>query len=123
MPKQVYLETRLKIFRIEDLNGEEYYIVAKSKNEALKYYLKELNFENFNECDLEIREIEKADDCQINLNNDDEFLLNLINKNRNDADKIEIINIWNLLKYNLIVNILQDKAIKIPNVICSSTFN
>lgn len=117
----MYLETVLKIFRIDD--GEEHFIVAETKDNAVTYFMKEMNFSDLQECDLEVEEIQKDDDIQINLNGDDDLLLELINRYRNVNDRLESINIWSLLKYYLIVDEIRENEIEIPYVIASSTFN
>jgi len=114
------LDTSLKIVKIDD--GEEYFIVVKSTEDAKKYYLKEMNFENIQEDDLEVREIQKDEDIQINLNGDDDLLLELINRYRRADKRLETINIWDLLKYNILELKLQDKELEIPCVISSSTY-
>lgn len=116
----MYLEANLKIIRIDD--GEEYFIVAENKEDAVNLFLKEFNFENLNVTDLEVREIKKDEDIQINLNNDSDLLLELINRYRNVKERIETINIWDLLKYTLIEDKLQDRKTEIPYVISSSIF-
>lgn len=116
----MYLDTNLKIFRIDD--GEEHHIVAKTKEDAINYFMENLNFEDIKRCCLQIFEVDKDGDIQINLSSDDDLLLALINRYRNEKDKIETINIWDLLKYNLISCKLQDREIEIPYAICSSTF-
>lgn len=116
----MYLDTELKIFRIDD--GEEHFIVAENKENAIKLFMKELNFEELQESKLEVREISKDEDIQINLNGDDDLLLELINRYRNVKERIKSINIWDLLKYNLIQDKLQSKEIEIPYIISSSTF-
>lgn len=117
----MYLDTQLKIFRIDD--GEEHFIVAENKENAIKLFMKELNFEELQESEFEVREISKDEDIQINLNGDDDLLLELINRYRNVKERMESINIWDLLKYNLIQDKLQSKEIEIPYVISSSTFS
>ena len=119
---KTYLDTDLKIIRIDD-DDEEHFIVAKNRDDALLYFLKEMNFSDLQESDLEIREIQKDEDIQVNLNSDSDILLELINRYRNITNKVESINIWDLLKYNLIADKLQDREIEIPYVISSSTFN
>ena len=116
----MYLETVLKIFRIDD--GEEHFIVAETKEGAITYFMKEMNFSDLQECDLEVEEIQKDDDIQINLNGDDDLLLELINRYRNINDKVESINIWQLLKYNLITDEIREIETEMPYVIASSTF-
>jgi len=116
----MYLETSLKIYRIDD--GEEHFIVAENKDEAIKYFMKELNFEDLQECDLEIEDIKRDDDIQINLNGDDDLLLELINRYRRVNDRLESINIWSLLKYHLISDEIKENETEIPYVIASSTF-
>lgn len=116
-----YLETSLKIFRVDD--GEEHFIVAENQNDAKEWFFKEMNFSDLQESDLEIREILKDEDIQINLNCDSDLLLELINRYRNITNKVESINIWDLLKYNLIAGKLKDREIEIPYVISSSTFD
>lgn len=113
------LETNLKIFRIDD--GEEHFIVAETREDAIGYFMKELNFEDLQECDLEIKKLKKDDDIQINLT-DDDLLLELINRYRNINDKVETLNIWSLLKYNLITDEIREIETEIPYVISSSTF-
>jgi len=117
----IYLETNLKIFRIDD--GEEHFIVAETKEDAVEYFLKEMNFENIQECDLEVKEIQKDDDIQINLSQDDDLLLELINRYRNIKDTTGDTNIWTLLKYNIITDEVRGNELEIPYVIASSTFN
>jgi len=114
------LDTSLKIVKIDD--GEEYFIVVKSTEDAKKYYLKEMNFENIQEDYLEVREIQKDEDIQINLNGDDDLLLELINRYRRADERLETINIWDLLKYNILELKLQDKELEVPCVISSSTY-
>jgi hypothetical protein len=116
-----YLNTDLKIFRIDD--GEEHFIVAEIKEDAIQLFMKELNFEELQECDLEVREIQKDEDIQINLNGDSDLLLELINRYKNIKDRKETINIWNLLKFNLIEDKLKKIESEIPYVISSSTFD
>ena len=116
---KMYLNTDLKIFRVDD--GEEHFIVAPIQEEAIKCFLQELNFEEMAESELEVREISEDEDIQINLNSDDDLLLELINRYR--KDRIECINIWNLLKYNIIADELKGNEIQIPYVIASSTFS
>jgi hypothetical protein len=118
---EMYLETDLKIFRIDD--GEEHFIVTITKEDAIKLFMKELNFEDLQECDLEVREIQKDEDIQINLNDDSDLLLELINRYRNIKDRKETISIWDLLEFNLITDKLQDREIEVPYVISSSTFD
>jgi len=116
---EMYLDTELKILKIDD--GEEHFIVAENKEDAIKLFMKELNFEELQESELEVREIRKDEDIQINLNSDDDLLLELINRYR--KDRIESINIWNLLKYNIIADELKGNGIELPYVISSSTFS
>lgn len=115
-----YLDTNLKIIRIDD--GEEHFIVAENKEDAIKLFMKEMNFEDLQECDLEIREIQKDEDIQIKLDNDQDLLIEIINRYKNIKDKDETVNIWKFLKYNLIEDELRDFGIDIPYVIASSTF-
>ena len=118
----MFLEVKdLNIFRIED--EEEHFIVAENKEDAIKYFFSELNFNDIQEYDLKIREIQKDEDIQVNLNTDDDLLLELINKYRVAHERMETISIWDLIKYNLLKDKLQDRKIEIPYVICSSIFS
>lgn len=118
----MYLElNNLKIFQIQD--GEQHYIVAETEEKAIEYFLKAMNYNDLQECDLEVREIQKDEDIQVNLSNDDDLLLELINRYRLAHERVEIINMWDLLKYILLKDKLQDRETEIPYVICSSTFN
>ena len=114
------LNTDLKIFRIDD--GEEHFIVAETREDVIQLFMNELNFEDLQECDLEVREIQKDEDIQINLNGDSDLLLELINRYRSIKDRKETINIWDLLKFNLIKDKLKERESEIPYVISSSTF-
>lgn len=116
----MYLEVNLKIFRIDD--GEEYLIVSKDKEGAVNLFLKEFNFENLDVMDLDVREIQNDEDFQINLSGDDDLLIKLINRYRATGERIETINIWNLLKYSIIEKELQEKEFEVPYVISSSIF-
>lgn len=118
---RTYLDTNLKIIRIDD--GEEHFIVAETKEDAVKLFMKELNFEDLQESDLEVRDIQKNEDIQVNLNSDSDLLLELINRYRNIKDRKETINIWDLLKFYLIEDKLKEIEPEIPYVISSSTFN
>lgn len=112
--------TGLKIFQIED--GEQHYIAATTIQEAKNCFLKEMNFDDIQESDLQIREIGQEEDIQVNIV-DNDLLVKLINKYRNKKDKTTSINIWVYLKYLIIEKELQDNILQVPFVISSSTFN
>lgn len=117
----MYLDIKdLEIIQIDD--GEQHFIVAKNEADAKECFFKELNFENLQECDLQVWKISKDEDIQINLSSDDDLLLQLINRYRNIKDRVETINIWDLLKFIILENTLQERELELPFIVSSSTF-
>ena len=116
-----YLYTDLKIFEFED--GETHWIVARNKQEAIKFY--ENDYINQNQDILEegyeVREILKDTTIQINIDEDID-LLHIINRYKNQNEKIDHINIWLYLKYWIVEQALQDKNFIVPNLIASTVY-
>jgi len=115
-----YLNTNLKIFRIED--GENHLFVAKNKNEAIKVYKEYFDFDeaDISENEYIIKEIPKNSNIMINIK-EDEDLMNILNRFRINK-KINQVNIWLYLKYWIITDILKGQEFIVPNIITSTTF-
>ena len=111
---------KLRIFHIDD--GEQHNIVAYTKDDAVKLFIGELNFEDRKESDIEITELDRNTDENVNLSGDDDLLLAMINRYRNQKERIETVNIFDLLEYCKLERKLKGNELEVPFIISSSTF-
>lgn len=94
------LHTDLKIFKFK--TGEIDWIVANNYAEAEEYYLHEINPDVDNILDeVELEVLDKNTKVSIAICEDYELRL-LINRHTYNKEKIDRVNIWDLLVYDLL---------------------
>jgi len=114
------LTTDLKIFYFED--RENHLIVAKNKEEAINWYVNNWADEDIlNNNEYTVIELPKDTKVEINIM-EDEDLMNIINKYKNQKEKVEYINIWLYLYYWIIEQTLKGNEFETPNLIASSVY-
>ena len=119
------LDIKLKIFQIythaeNPLFVDKYWIASKTKEDAINYFMHELNTRHQLERALDVVEIKKDTDLKVCVM-DEDLLLELMNKHRKKGDKVDSLNIWDYLIYLIVEKSLQGKGVDIPFVICSIT--
>ncbi len=116
-----YLYTNLKIFEFED--SETHWIVARSKEDAINFYENDYIDQDSDiiEEGYEVREISKDTKILINVDEDID-LLHIINRYRNQNEKVDHVNIWLYLKYWIVEQTLQNKKFIVPNLLASTVY-
>lgn len=113
------LHTDLKIFKFDA--GETDWIVANNYAEAEEYYLHEINPDVENIIDeVDLKVIDKNDKTSIDIGEEEELRL-LVNRYTYNKDKIDRVNIWDLLVYDLLsYKLIHNEDHPIPFLIATT---
>lgn len=79
------LTTDLKIFQFDD--GKQHWIVGKNKKDAMSWYENNWANENVLNYGYKVKELSEDNDVQINIS-EDTNLMNIINKYKNQKEKL-----------------------------------
>jgi hypothetical protein len=112
-----YLTIDLKVFEFED--GETHWIVAKTKEDAIRWYETEYAGDVV-EDSYDVKEISKDSKALVNVTEDD--ILHKIINEYNSGIRISCVPIWQFLKYSLLEAELQGREYPIPNLVASTVF-
>lgn len=127
-----HLSTDLKIFKFND--GEDWWIVAKDLPAARKFFENECAdketlwdnaWEEYQSISLahgyDVKELTKDNGTMIRVTENDD-LISTINRYRNQNEKVELLNIWDLVMWDLVETKLHDVEQIMPYLIASSVF-